>query len=324
MRAIVSHSENQPAQLNEVGEPDRESGDVLLEVTHSSVNFKDGLALAGRGIVRRWPTVLGIDIVGTVAESASNAFSVGDRVTLNGAGAGEVRDGGFAERARVSSESLIRIPDSISSSQAAAIGTAGFTATIAVLALADLGVLPDGGDVLVTGAAGGVGSLAINLLSRRGYRVVASTGRAAEQSAFLSSLGAAEVIDRSQFSDPIAHPLQRERWGAAVDSIGSHTLANVLAQTRYGGVVVSNGMAQGIDLPATVLPFILRAITLVGANSVDAPRGLRERAWATLGDELDLQALDSLTAVVGLGDTIAIADEILHGRIRGRTVVQIA
>lgn len=324
MRAIVAHTENQPASLIEKDEPDPGSGDVLIDVSHSSVNFKDGMALTGLGIVRRWPVTLGIDVVGVVAESTSNRFAVGDRVTLNGAGAGEITDGGYAERARVSSQSLVHIPDSISLSRAAAIGTAGFTAAIAVLALADHGVVPHNGDVLVTGAAGGVGSVAINLLARRGYRIVASTGRAVEQSVFLTALGANEIVDRAQFSEPVNRPLQSERWGGAVDSIGSHTLANVLAQTRYGGTVVTNGMVQGIDLPVTVLPFILRGITLHGANSVDAPRELRERAWAMLADELDLDALDALTTTIGLDDTFEAANAILEGRVRGRTVVQIS
>lgn len=324
MRAIVAHTENQPARLTEKDEPEPGAGDVLIDVSYSSVNFKDAMALTGAGIVRRWPVTLGIDVVGTVAESSSNRFAVGDRVTLNGAGAGETIDGGYAERARVSSQSLVHIPEEISLSRAAAIGTAGFTAAIAVLALADHGVVPNSGDVLVTGAAGGVGSVAINLLARRGYRVVASTGRAAEQGVFLTALGASEVVDRAQFSEPINRTLQSEQWGGAVDSIGSHTLANVLAQTRYGGTVVSNGMAQGIDLPVTVLPFILRGITLHGANSVDAPRELRERAWAMLADELDLNALDALTTTIGLDDTFEAADAILKGHVRGRTVVQIS
>ncbi|HEX7825119.1 MAG TPA: alcohol dehydrogenase catalytic domain-containing protein, partial [Mycobacterium sp.] len=196
MRAIVAHTENQPARLTETDEPEPGAGDVLIDVSYSSVNFKDGMALTGAGIVRRWPVTLGIDVVGTVAESSSNRFAVGDRVTLNGAGAGETIDGGYAERARVSSQSLVHIPEEISLSRAAAIGTAGFTAAIAVLALADHGVVPRSGDVLVTGAAGGVGSVATNLLARRGYRVVASTGRAAEQGVFLTALGASEVVDR--------------------------------------------------------------------------------------------------------------------------------
>lgn len=324
MRAIVAHTENRPAHLVDTGDPDTDSGDVLIDVSHSSVNYKDGMALTGQGIVRRWPLTLGIDIVGTVAQSSSAEFEVGDRVTLNGARAGEITDGGYVEQARVWAGSLVRIPESISLSRTAAIGTAGFTAAIAVLALADYGMVPGSGDVLVTGAAGGVGSVAINLLGRRGYRVVASTGRAGAQGVFLKALGASEVIDRATLSDPSARPLQSERWAGAVDSIGSHTLANVLAQTRYGGTVVANGMAQGIDLPATVLPFILRGITLHGANSVDAPRDLRERAWAMLAHELDLDALDALTTTVGLEDTLDLAGPLLRGQIRGRTVVQIS
>ncbi|SDZ47659.1 MDR family oxidoreductase [Herbiconiux ginsengi] len=323
MRAIISRNKNLPAELTQVDEHDLGGGDVLIDVTHSSLNYKDGMALTGRGIVRRWPLILGIDVTGVVAESSSPRFSPGDRVTLNGSGLGELRNGGYAQRARVSSEFLIYVPEAISLSQAAAIGTAGFTAAIAVLALEREGVEPGDGEILVTGAAGGVGSIAISLLARRGYAVVASSGRAVDQGEFLRSLGAHDVIDRTDLAAPGGPPVQPERWSGAIDSIGSHTLANVLAQSRYEGVVVANGMAQGIDLPTSVLPFILRAVTLVGANSVDASLELRRRAWTVLADELDLDVLDRLTTTIGLEEVIGHGGAILHGAVRGRTVVNV-
>jgi len=323
-RAIVAVEKGQPAQLTEVHIATPNEGEILIDVTHSSVNYKDGSAITGRpGVVRRWPLVLGIDAVGIVLESASTAFTVGDRVVLNGAGAGETRDGGYSRRMLAPADSLVRIPDRISLAQAAAIGTAGFTAALAVLAIADHTVAP-AGEILVTGAAGGVGSIAISLLARRGYRVVASTGRGEVEGAYLAALGASRVIDRAELSATIAAPLQERRWSAAVDGVGSHTLVNALAQTGYGGIVVSYGLAQGADLPGTVLPFILRAVTLAGANSVDAPLALRERGWALLGDELDLDALDAMSRTVGLTDIAEVAAQILAGQVRGRTVVDLS
>lgn len=336
MRAIVAQAPEEPAILTEIPGPELEAtaggsdsatahGDVLIDVTHSSVNYKDGSTLLGRrGFVRSWPLVLGIDIVGTVRESADPRFAPGDRVTLNGAGAGESRPGGYAELTTAPGDALVHIPDSISSARAAAIGTAGFTAAIAVLAIADHGLRPGDGDVLVTGAAGGVGSVAMSLLAGQGYSVVASTGRAEQLSDYLTELGAARIIDRGELSEPAMAPLQTQRWAAVVDGVGSHTLANALAQTRYGGIAVSYGLAQGADLPATVLPFILRAVTLTGANSVDAPRELRERAWGMLGDVLDLDGLDRMTTVIGLGDVPGVAEAILAGQVRGRTVVDLS
>ena len=295
-------------------------GDVTIDVTHSSINFKDGMFLAGkRGIGKTSPLIPGIDLVGTVASSDSDRFAVGDLVTLNGTGIGESKHGGLAERARVASGSLVTVPPGISAAQAAAIGTAGFTAMLSVLAL-ERGVAPDAGSVLVTGAAGGVGSVAIAVLAGLGYRVTASTGRLDEQSDYLRSLGAADVVDRGQFAEP-GKPLQSQRWAGAVDSVGSHTLANVLAQTHYGGTVAACGLAQGPDLPASVLPFILRSVTLVGINSVDAPLALREEAWARLATDLDLALLDSMTETVGLSDAQGVAPRILAGKVRGRTIV---
>lgn len=323
MRAVLIESEGDGARLVDVDEAELLDGEVALDVLASSLNYKDGLAIAGKGIVRSWPMIPGIDIVGRVTESGTDTWRAGDVVILNGDGAGETRLGGFATRARVRPDALVALPDALSPAQAAAVGTAGFTAMLGVLALEDAGV-PSGGEVLVTGAAGGVGSIAIALLAGRGYRVVASTGRAVSERAYLERLGAAEVIDRSEFGVDVGRPLQRQRWAGAIDSVGSTTLANVLSQTAYGGTVVACGLAQGSDLPTTVLPFILRGVTLTGANSVEAPRALRERAWNAIAAELDLELLDSLTTTITLEETLDRAAEIIGGRIRGRTVVDVA
>ncbi|AWT24931.1 Acrylyl-CoA reductase AcuI [Corynebacterium provencense] len=323
MRAIIARQQGQPASLEEVDESTLLTGDVGIDVDYSSLNYKDGTALSGTGIVQAWPLVLGIDVVGTVTDSASPRFAPGDRVVLNGARIGESLHGGFAEKARVAADSLIRIPEPISPLRAAAIGTAGFTAALAVLALEDAGVQPGDGEVLVTGAAGGTGSVTIRLLAARGYTVVASTGRAEEQGDYLRTLGAARLIDRNQVSTELGKPLQSQLWAAAVDAVGSTTLANILAQTNYGGTVVSYGLVQGLDLPTTVLHFILRAVTLTGANSVDAPLALRERAWALLAETLDLPALDGLTETIGLGDVLAAGEQIQQGEIRGRVVIDV-
>ena len=303
-------------------------GEVTIDVEFSDLNFKDGLAIAGRpGVARTSPLIPGIDIVGTVQESADTRWRPGDRVVLNGAGVGESHHGGLAEKARVGGDALVRIPDSITSEQAAAIGTAGFTAMLAVLALERNGVDPSevtesGSSILVTGAAGGVGSVAVALLAKLGYPVTASTGRVEEASDYLSDLGATAVIDRSELDAP-GKPLQSQRWAGAVDSVGSQTLATVLAQTRYGGTVAACGLAQGPDLPATVLPFILRAVTLVGINSVEAPAALRETAWRRLATDLDEEALAAMTRFVTLAEAIPAAEDILAGRLRGRTVVDV-
>jgi acrylyl-CoA reductase (NADPH) len=296
---------------------------VDLDVLFSSINYKDGLALLGRpGVLREWPLIPGIDIVGRVTTSRSPRFHPGDLVVLNGDGAGESRHGGLAQKARVRPDALVPVPSGISPERAAAIGTAGFTAMIAVLALEDAGVGPEAGEVLVTGAAGGLGSIAISLLAGRGYSVVASTGRADEQGDYLTGLGASRIIDRASLSEP-GKPLQSQTWAGAVDSVGSRTLANVLAQTRYGGTVVSCGLAQGADLPTSVMPFILRAVTLTGANSVEAPLALRTRAWTDLAAELDFDKVDAMTTTVGLAQSFDAAERILAGRARGRTVVDV-
>lgn len=317
--------------------PDDEPA-VTIAVEYSGINFKDGLALAGRpGVVKGSPRIPGIDLVGTVEASDDPRWSPGDAVILNGDGIGESRNGGLAERARVRGKALVRLPDGMTARRAAAIGTAGFTAMLSVLALENGGVMPSNGDgnpsgtgtdadaptnVLVTGAAGGVGSVAIALLARLGYRVTASTGRADEESDYLHRLGASAIIDRSELSDP-GKPMQRQRWHGVLDAVGSHTLANALAQTYYGGTVTACGLAQGPDLAATVLPFILRAVSLIGVNSVDAPLKVRERAWNRLATDLDPELLDDMTTEIPLADAVGRASEILDGQVRGRTVVNV-
>ena len=314
---------SQTSALTRVSDEALMDGDVTVAVEFSSINYKDGLALMGKpGVARVWPLIAGIDLVGTVESSNDPRWVAGDRVILNGAGIGESHHGGLAERARVSGASLVRLPEGVSASRAAAIGTAGFTAMLAVLALERGGVTPESGDVLVTGAAGGVGSIAITLLHARGYRVVASTGRAEELGDYLHGLGAAELLDRNTIS-AAGKPLQTQRWAGAIDSVGSHTLANILAQTNQGGVVASCGLAQGADLPTTVMPFILRAVTLAGINSVEAPLALREEAWRRLADDLDFDLLDGLTEVIALEESFDAAERILAGQVHGRTVVDV-
>lgn len=324
MRAIVVDERGaEPRVADGLEESGLLEGAVELDVLYSSCNYKDGLALTGQGIIRSWPLIPGIDVVGRVTASRADGWAEGDLVVLNGDGLGEYRHGGFATRARVRPDALVRLPETISPLHAAAIGTAGFTAMLSVLALEDAGVAPDAGEILVTGAAGGVGSVAIALLAGRGYRVFASTGRAEEQGEYLAGLGAARLIDRHELSEEVGKPLQEQRWAGAVDSVGSTTLANVLAQTAYGGAVAACGLAQGADLPVTVLPFILRGVTLTGANSVDAPRALRQRAWDALAAEIDRGLLDGMTEIIGLADVPVVAAEILAGRVRGRTVVDV-
>ncbi|MFE4873743.1 MDR family oxidoreductase [Streptomyces sp. NPDC056682] len=296
-------------------------GDVTVAVDYSTVNYKDGLALADKGIVRTYPLIPGIDFAGTVESSSHASFVPGDKVVLNGYGVGESHDGGFAQKARVSGDWLVPLPAPLTTRQAAAIGTAGYTAMLSVLALQDAGLTPASGDVLVTGAAGGVGSVAVALLARLGHRVIASTGRPAEAD-YLRELGAADIIDRAELSTP-GRPLGKERWAGAVDSVGSHTLVNVLASTRYGGTVTTCGLAQGPDLPGTVLPFILRGVTLAGIDSVQAPMERRVRAYERLARDLDPALLERMTTVVGLDEVPAVADRILTGQVRGRTVVDV-
>jgi acrylyl-CoA reductase (NADPH) len=305
-------------------------GAVTIAVEYSCLNFKDGLALAGKpGVVRTSPLIPGVDLVGTVETSDDPRWMAGDHVILNGAGIGERHHGGLAERARVDGGALVRLPEAFTSEQAAAIGTAGFTAMLAVLALERHSVTPGAAanagpsaDILVTGAAGGVGSVAIAILAKLGYRVTASTGRAASESDYLTRLGASEIIDRAELSDP-GKPLQSQRWAGVIDSVGSHTLANAIAQTRYGGAIAACGLAQGADLPATVMPFILRGVTLAGINSVDAPLSQREQAWSRLATDLDPELLAEMTTSITLADAVPAAHDILAGRVRGRTVVDV-
>lgn len=323
MRAILLESKGAPPRLLEDADESLLDGEVAVDVTHSSLNYKDGMALAGRGIARTHPLIPGIDLVGVVTESADGRFAPGEAVVLNGDGLGETRHGGFATRARVRPDALVRLPEGMTPERAAAIGTAGFTAMLSVLRLEDDGITPESGDVVVTGASGGAGSIAVALLAARGYRVLAATGRAEENGDYLRSLGAAELVDRRELSEEVGRPLQSQRWAAAIDGVGSTTLVNVLAGTRALGTVAAYGLAQGPDLPATVLPFILRGVTLAGINSVECPTDRRERAWQVLAAELDTDLLDSMTTTIGLADTLPAAERILAGQVRGRTVVDV-
>lgn len=303
-------------------EQDLMPGDVTVAVEYSTVNYKDALALSGRSpVIRTFPLIPGIDLAGVVATSTHPGFAPGDRVLVNGWGLSQTHHGGYAQKARVPGEWLVKIPAAFSSRDAMAVGTAGYTAMLSVLALEHGRVSPDHGDILVTGANGGAGSIAIALLSTLGYRVVASTGRL-EESAYLKALGAAEIIDRATLSAPGA-PIAKERWAGAIDAVGSHTLANVLAQTRYRGVVAAFGLAQGADLPGSVLPFILRNVTLAGIDSVNAPYAAREQAWTRLAADLDLGKLARTTQMIGLAEVPALADQVLQGRVQGRTVVDV-
>lgn len=298
-------------------------GEVLLRVTHSTVNYKDGLAVTGRApVVRRFPMVPGIDIVGVVEHSSNPAVQPGDQVLLNGWGVGETHCGAYAPQARVKADWLVPLPAGMAPAEAAAIGTAGYTAMLCVMSLERYGVTPERGPVLVTGAAGGVGSVAIALLAASGWYVAASTGRPEEQ-AYLESLGAKEVVPRDRYAGGAARPLGKEVWAAAVDTVGSKTLAGVLAEIKYGGAVAACGLAQGMDLPASVAPFILRGVGLLGVDSVMAPRALRLEAWARLARELDRGKLAAMTTTVGLEEVPRVAEAILAGQVRGRVVVEI-
>ena len=307
------------ADVDEAGLPE---GDVTLRVEASTINYKDGLAITNASpVVRRFPMVAGIDGAGTVEASSHPDWKPGDRVILNGWGVGESHWGCLAQKARLKGEWLVRLPARFTPKQAMAIGTAGYTAMLCAMRLEALGVTREQGEILVTGAAGGVGSMAIAILAGWGYRVVASTGRVAEAD-YLRGLGAAEVIDRAQLSAP-GKPLQKERWAGVVDSIGSHTLANACAQVRAEGVVAACGLAQGMDLQASVAPFILRGVTLAGVNSVTAPRALREDAWKRLANDLDAAKLAAMTREIGLAEALPAAADILAGRVRGRLVVDV-
>ena len=313
----------QETRLVTLTDADLMDGDVDVRVDYSTLNYKDGLAMTGRApVVRTFPLTPGIDFAGVVERSDHAGFSVGDRVVLNGWGVGESHHGGLAQKARVKGDWLVKLPDGLTAAQAMAIGTAGYTAMLCVMALEREGITPDHGDILVTGASGGVGGVAIALLSKLGYRVIASSGRKAQEADYLTGLGASDIIERSELSGP-GRPLGKERWAGAVDSVGSHTLANVLAQTRYGGAVAACGLAQGMDLPGSVAPFILRGVTLAGVDSVMCPLPRRIEAWRRLAIDLDLSRLDAMTQTVGLEEVIALAPDILDGKVRGRVVVDV-
>lgn len=306
----------------DLNDQDLMPGDVTVAVEFSTVNYKDAMAISGKStVIRQFPLIPGIDFAGIVEASTYPGIAVGDRVVANGWGLSQTHHGGFAQKARVNGEWLVKIPDVFSTKDAMAIGTAGYTAMLSVLALEHGGVTPGRGDILVTGANGGAGSVAIALLSTLGYRVIASTGRP-EEADYLHSLGAAEIIDRRTLSEPGA-AISKERWAGAVDSVGSHTLANVLAQTQYRGVVAAFGLAQGTDLPASVLPFILRNVTLAGIDSVNAPQDIRLQAWSRLARDLDLDKLARTTQVIGLAEVPRIVGRIFEGKIQGRTIVDV-
>jgi acrylyl-CoA reductase (NADPH) len=308
--------------LKDVDESQLPEGDVTVRISHSTLNYKDGLAITGRGpVVRKFPMVPGVDLVGTVEETSHPAYGVGDAVLLNGWGVGEGHWGGLAQKARLNGEWLVALPSRFTPQQAMAIGTAGYTAMLCVLALERHGVTPDQGEILVTGAAGGVGSVAVSILSKLGYSVVGVSGRLAE-SDYIKNLGASEVLERSAFSSA-GKPLGRERWAGAVDVVGSHTLANVCATTRYRGIVTACGLAGGMDFPATVAPFILRGVTLVGVDSVMCPRADRLVAWQRLGTDLDISKLNLITHEIGLAEAIPMATRLLDGQVRGRIVVDV-
>ena len=312
--------------LPPVGDPsvdDPAHPEVVVDVEYSTVNYKDALAVTDSSpIVRSWPMVPGIDLAGTVASSEDPAVPVGQRVVVNGWGRGEASWGGLTQRARVRGSWTVPLPDGVSTAEAMAIGTAGYTSSLCVLALEDHHVTPESGSVLVTGAVGGVGSVAVALLAARGYEVHASTGRPAEAD-YLTALGASAIVERSELSEPGGRPLARARWAGAVDAVGSHTLANVLAQIQPEGCVAACGLAQGMDLTTSVAPFILRGVTLRGVDSVHMPQARRLEAWRRLDEDLDRELLASMTTTVGLDEVPAVADEVLAGRVRGRVVVDV-
>ncbi|WP_280250118.1 MDR family oxidoreductase [Nocardia abscessus] len=308
--------------LTDVDEATLPEGNVTVEVAYSTLNYKDALAITGKSpVVRAFPMVPGIDLAGVVTESSHAEWSVGDEVILNGWGVGETHWGGLGQRARVNGDWLIPLPTEFTARQAMAIGTAGYTASLCVEALLRHGLRPDQGEILVTGATGGVGSIAIALLSKAGFTVAAATGKTSE-TAYLQQLGAGTVVDRAELAER-GKPLQKERWAGVVDTVGSHTLANACAQTRYGGAVAACGLAQGMDFPATVAPFILRGVTLSGIDSVMAPKQRRLDAWARLARDLDPAALDRIAQEIPLGEAITAAGRLIDGTVRGRIVVDV-
>jgi acrylyl-CoA reductase (NADPH) len=323
-RAILIEKQDGPqsvrvADLDDAKLPD---APVTVRVEYSTVNYKDGLAITGKSpVVRRFPMVPGIDLAGIVEQSATETWRAGERVLLNGWGVGEGHWGGFSQKARVKAEWLQRVPEAFTTRQAMAIGTAGYTASLCVEALMRQGLEPGQGDVLVTGASGGVGSVAIVLLAAAGFAVTASTGKANEAD-YLKTLGAKQVIDRNELAQP-GKPLQKERWAGVIDSVGSHTLANACAQTRYRGIVAACGLAQGMDFPSSVAPFILRGVSLLGIDSVMAPKEVRQPAWDRLARDLSASTLDHMSRTVGLAEAISAAQDIVAGAIRGRVIVDV-
>ncbi|MBU2923716.1 MDR family oxidoreductase [Colwellia sp. 1_MG-2023] len=319
---IEKNDGNYQAAVKSINESILPEGDVTVNVSHSTLNYKDALAITGKSpVVRKFPMIPGVDLVGTVTHSDSEKFKIGDAVILNGFGVGETHCGGLAQKARLKSEWLIPLPKAFSPHQAMAIGTAGYTAMLCVIALEKHGITPDKGEILVTGANGGVGSFSVAILAKLGYKVVASTGRV-DQAQYLEKLGASEVIDRNTLSEP-GRPLAKERWAGAIDSAGSHTLANVCASTKYGGVVAACGLAQGMDLPATVAPFILRGVTLAGIDSVMRPIEDRLEAWQRLADILDPTVFDDISTDITLTEALTVAEDLIAGKVRGRVVVDL-
>ena len=324
-RALVVMKDDNGYRIEDrrLTDADLMDGDVTVRVTHSTVNFKDGLAITGKSpVVRKFPLIPGIDFAGVVETSADARYKPGDQVVLTGWGVGETHSGGYAERARLKGDWLVPLAKGLSPEQAMAVGTAGFTAVQCIMALERHGMKPSDGPAIVTGAAGGVGSVAVSVLARLGWHVIASTGRLSEAE-YLKSLGAAEVIDRAEFANP-ARPLGKERWAAGVDSVGSTTLANLLSMTRENGAIAACGLAQGMDLPSSVAPFILRGVALLGVNSVTASRELRLQVWDRVARDLDMAKLASLTRTIGFDDIIPTAKAIIEGKVRGRTVVKIS
>ena len=319
---LVSRDEDkkQSVDIVELSDDDLMPGDVVVEVEATTVNFKDGLAITGKGpVVRHWPMIPGIDFAGTVVHSDHADWKKGNTVVLNGWGTGETHYGAYAGHARVKGDWLVPLPYGLSPMDAMAVGTAGYTAMLSIMALERHGLTPDRGPIVVTGAAGGVGSVAVAILSKLGYHVIASTGRTSEAD-YLRDLGAAEIIDRAELSEP-GRPLGKERWAGGVDAVGSHTLANVLAQTAYGGAVAACGLAQGMDLPTTVAPFILRGVSLLGIDSVMAPKDVRLEAWRRIGRDLEMDKLKALSTTIGFDGIIQAGHDIVDGKIRGRVVV---
>jgi len=319
---IDKNDEGQSVAIQQLDESQLPEGNVTIDVEYSSINFKDGLAITGASpVVRKFPMVPGIDLAGVVSASNSDEYQVGDRVVLNGWGVGEGHWGGLAQKARLNADWLVELPAAFTTKQAMVIGTAGYTAALCVDALVNYGITPEQGEILVTGATGGVGSFAVKLLAAAGFTVVAATGKASEE-AYLKSLGATSVVDRAEFTEK-GRPLQKERWAGVVDAVGSHTLANACAATKYRGAVAACGLAQGADLPATVMPFILRGVALLGVDSVMAPKSIRLKAWERLARDIDSASLDTIATELNLSEAVGAGQDIIAGKIKGRVVVDV-